>query len=490
MGRVKEETISGAKWGIISRCTLQPATFIFGIVLARFISPEEQGILGLTAIFFAVAALLQNCGFGTALIRKQDRTDKDINTVFWFNTAASFFFCTLIWFLAPWFAVFFNQPPLVWITRISAVMMFFGAASNVHWVLLSAQRNFRIPALINISSTLVAIPFTLWAAAAGWSYWALVLYGVLQSMVSLIAIWIYSPWKPSFAFSLPSFCEFFAFGSKLICGELITVLYDNTRTFIIGKFFSPAQLGNYSKGNHLCEFPIGTISGVLSSVTFPILVTLQDNPDRLLEVYRKYIRITCMPILWIMTTLAANSSSIVYILYGEDWLGCAIYAQILCFGTMFNPLTYINFNLMKVLGRSDTFLRATIIMRSIGFPAMFLGAWLGGVEGVCYAAVLSATCAVLTCITLSASISSLKVRHQLADFLPYLLMSLIANIPSYLISSSEWHPLFKASAGILLSLGIYLAFLLIRRDTAGALIFNTACEKIPFLHRLRLRTSR
>lgn len=92
MASVREETLRGIKWGVVQKCTMQPVQFLYGVILARLISPDEMGILGLTAIFFAFAGQLQQCGFGTALIRKQDRTDEDICTVFWFNVAMSFVF--------------------------------------------------------------------------------------------------------------------------------------------------------------------------------------------------------------------------------------------------------------------------------------------------------------------------------------------------------------------------------------------------------------
>ena len=135
MGRIAQETISGAKWGVIQKFTMQPVQFVYGIILARLITPEEFGILGLTSIFFAIAGQLQNCGFGAALIRKQDRTEEDCSTMFWYNVAASFVLSSCLFLAAPWFADIFTQPPLVNITRVSAVMLFLGSTTSVHWTL-------------------------------------------------------------------------------------------------------------------------------------------------------------------------------------------------------------------------------------------------------------------------------------------------------------------------------------------------------------------
>ena len=208
MASVREETARGIKWGLIQKCTMQPVQFLFGIILARLISPEEMGILGLTGIFFSFAGQLQECGFGAALIRKQDRTDEDICTVFWFNIAMSFMLSLALFLAAPWFVWFFDQPALLNLTRVSALLMFLGSTGSVHWTLYSARRDFKTPAIVSMCTTLVAMPFTIWAAYAGWSYWAPMLQGIISGLLGLITIWIISPWKPSPRFSIKSFREF------------------------------------------------------------------------------------------------------------------------------------------------------------------------------------------------------------------------------------------------------------------------------------------
>ena len=115
MSSVKEETIKGAKWGFIQKLTVQPVQMLFSMVLARLITPAEMGILGLTAIFFAVAGSLASAGFGAALVRKQDRTELDINTMFWFNLGMSALMGCALFLLAPWFAAFYNQTELLWL---------------------------------------------------------------------------------------------------------------------------------------------------------------------------------------------------------------------------------------------------------------------------------------------------------------------------------------------------------------------------------------
>lgn len=472
MGRIAQETISGAKWGILQRCTMQPIQFVYGMILARLITPDEMGILGLTGIFFAVAEQLRSCGFGAALIRKQDRTQLDCSTVFWFNVVVSLILSAILFLAAPWFAEFFHQPPLVNLTRASAVLMFLNSTASVHWTLYSARRDFKTPAIVSMATTLVAMPVCIWTAYLGWSYWAVMMQGVVSGLLSLAVIWIVSPWKPSFAFSWASFREFFGYGSRLALTGIITTLYDESRTFVLGKFYSAGQLALYTRARHLCQMPISLVQGTLGNVTFPILATIQHDTARLDAVYRKYIRLTLMPILWLMITLAANSHSVIFVLYGETWAACSPYAKMLCLGVMFSPLTGINCSYISVRGRSDILLRREIIVRCVGFTLMILGA-LHSALGVCAAAALAGMVSAGFSVYYTSRISDLKIRQQLADFIPLVLLAGISNIPSCLL---DWlrplHPILCASIGVAVSFVAYFGYLLCRKDATLLLLWQ------------------
>ena len=242
MGRVAKETFSGMKWMLLQKCTMQPLNLVFTMFLARLVTPEEMGILGLTAIFFAIAGQLASCGFGSALIRKQDRTDEDINTMFWFNAGMSLLISLILFLCAPLFVAFFNQPALLWLTRASACMMFFNSLGNVHWTLYTARRDFKTPAIIQTIIAICSMPLCIGLAFAGWGSWAIMTQGIFSGLTGLIVIWLVSPWKPRFIFSTTSFKEMFGYGSKLALSGLLDTGFGNARNLIIGRFYSAADL--------------------------------------------------------------------------------------------------------------------------------------------------------------------------------------------------------------------------------------------------------
>ena len=188
MPNVKKETVNGAKWLLLQKCTLQPLAFLYSMVLARLVSPREMGIVGLTAVFFAVATTLSSAGFGSALIRKIDRTDDDCSTAFWFNLGMSFLMGGGLYLAAPWFATFYNQPELLWLTRCSAIMMVLSSTAGVHWTLYTARRDFKTPAIIQSITAIASMPVTLILAYMGWGVWALMVGTVTGSFLSLLAV--------------------------------------------------------------------------------------------------------------------------------------------------------------------------------------------------------------------------------------------------------------------------------------------------------------
>lgn len=471
MASVKEETIRGVKWGFIQKFTIQPVQFIYGIILARLISPAEMGILGLTAIFFAIAGQLQQCGFGAALIRKQNRTNKDICTVFWFNITISFLLSLILFLSAPWFVWFFDQPALLNITRVSAILMFLNSTVSVHMTLYQARRDFKTPAIISMSVTLIAMPFTIWAAFAGWSYWAPMLQGIITGLLTLLIIWIISPWKPKLIFSTTSFKQFFRFGFNLAITGILTQFYHEIRTFIIGKFYSPAQLAYFSRAQHTCSLPLNLMTSTLNPVTYPILATLQHDQLKLIHVYRQYIRLISLVVEWGMITIAANSSALIVFLYGETWHTAAVYAQILCFGWMLNPLLGLNMNLCTIQGRTDLNLKFEILLRFISICVMIWCAFYS-VKALCYAAAFSSFFGLIISSYIITRISTIQLRHLASDFFPYLLIAIVSNIPAYIIDQQTWSAFFRLIAGTTSSLAIYLILLWFKQDTTAIELYS------------------
>ncbi|MBP3500359.1 MAG: lipopolysaccharide biosynthesis protein [Akkermansia sp.] len=472
MSHLKKETLSGMKWGMLQKLTMQPLQLVYGMVLARLITPEEMGIVGLTAIFFAIAGQLASAGFGAALVRKIDRTEADCSTMFWFNLGMSFLMGLILFLLAPWFAGFYNQAELLWLTRVSAIMMFVNSSTSVHWTLYQCRRDFKTPAIVSCITSIAGMPLCLTLAWLDWGVWALMWQGVFTSLLSLLIVWCISPWKPHFIFSKASFLEMFSFGSKLAYGGVLHVFYQNIRTFIIGKFYSPAQLGLYTRGTHITNVLPLTINGVLGNIIYPILSTIQNDDERLTRAYRMYIKTSTLVIAWICMCLLAMGEPLVRLMYGENWLGCVIFVQIASLGVAVDHICAINVNFLLVKGRSDLLLRLEVIKKSISIAMLFYAATIS-VEAICWASVIYIHIAIFINTYYTGKYLGLTWWRQQKDYMPYVIGSAISCIPAWFISQTEWPALVQLSIGGFSAFVLYFGALHRLKDAAYSELYST-----------------
>lgn len=471
MASIKQETISGAKWGMLQKLTLQPLQLVYGMVLARLITPAEMGIVGLTAIFFAVATQLSSAGFGAALVRKLDRTEEDCCTMFWFNVGMSFLVSLILFLLAPWFTRFYNQPELLWLTRASAINMFLSSTASVHWTLYQCRRDFKTPAIVQSTTAIAGMPVCLTLAWMGWGVWALMWQGIFTTLLTLVIVWVISPWKPHFVFSRRAFANLFLFGSKLALSGMLHTLYTHARTFIIGKFYTPAQLGFYDRGAKVAHLAPDTLCGILGNVIYPVLCTVQDDNERLTSAYRKYMRITTLGVAWCTMLLIAMAYPAVELMYGKTWLPCVPYLQIIAIGWAANHMSTINLNLLMVKGRSDLFLRLEIIKKTVSI-AMLLYAATISVEAICWASAIYCHMAVAFNAYFTGKILGLTWWTQQKDYLPYFLIAGITCIPAYCLTLTQLPIVLQLVIGGFSALLLYCGALHCFKESAYVELFN------------------
>lgn len=178
-------------------------------------------------------------------------------------------------------------------------------------------------------------------------------------------------------FSLQSFRELFSFGSKLLVSGLIDTIYNNIYYLIIGKFFSAAELGYFTRANVFKNLPSENLSSVINRVSYPALTNFQDDIPGLKENYQKLIRSTMLITFVLMIGMAVVAEPMIIVLLGEKWLPSVEYLQLLCFVGMFYPLQNMNLNMLKVQGRSDLILKLQVIRKVLAIPIIFIGIFLG-----------------------------------------------------------------------------------------------------------------
>ena len=188
----------------------QGVQFIVSIVLARILVPEDFGIIAMLALFTGVANIFIDSGFSSALIQRQNTTHTDESTVFFFNLGMGAVTALLLGGAAPWIAMFLKQPVLQYLSYAMAFSLFVGAFGSIHTTLLTKDMNFKTTAKVGAVSSVVAGALAIYMASQGYGVWSLAGHAVASSIVTLLLLWIWHPWRPSWTFSFPRCARFFA----------------------------------------------------------------------------------------------------------------------------------------------------------------------------------------------------------------------------------------------------------------------------------------
>lgn len=377
MSNLKQKTLHGLLWSFIDSFAGQGIQFIVGIVLARILSPKEFGLIGMITIFIAISQSFVDSGFGSALIRKKDCTAEDYSTVFIFNLLVSILFYLLLFVTASYISAYFNEPQLKLLVQVLGFGLILNALGIVQRTILTKNIDFKAQARISVIASIGSGVLAIVMALHGYGVWSLVALTLSRFGLNSVFLWIWSKWKFSLKFSFKSFKELFGFGSKLLLSGLLDTAYRNVYYLIIGKYFSAATLGQYTRAEQFNALPSQNLLGIIGRVSYPVLAELQDDKEALKTGYKKIIRSTMFLTFLLMLCLSAVAVPLVIVLIGVKWLPAAEYLQMLCFIGMLYPLHALNLNMLQVQGRSDLFLKLEIIKKLLAIPTIVIGVLFG-----------------------------------------------------------------------------------------------------------------
>lgn len=451
---LKSKTVKGVVWSSIERFSTQGVQFLIMIIMARLLTPKDYGLIGMLAIFLAVAQSLIDSGFSQALIRKQDRTDVDNSTVFYFNIVVSSALYLILFIAAPFVADFYNQPELTSVMRVVCLGVILNSLAVVQRALLTVRIDFKTQAKASLSAAVISGCIGIVLAYCGFGVWSLVVQQLLNLSVNTLLLWIFSKWRPIAVFSWKSFHELFAFGSKMLASGLLDTLYRNIYPIVIGKLFSASSLGHYTRAQQFSEFPSSNVTGIIQRVTYPILCGIQDETERLEAVYRKFLKLSAFIIFPLMIGMSAVARPFIDIALGTQWGFCGQLLQIICFAMMWYPIHAINLNLLQVKGRSDLFLRLEIIKKILGITVLCITAPFGLVV-MCYGQIFNSIVALVINTYYTGKLINVGFIRQMKDLLPTILLSLIMFWAILLVDGFIETNMYRLVIGVLVGIIVY-----------------------------------
>lgn len=372
---LKDKTIKGTFWSAADAFLGQGISFVVGLVLARLLSPEEYGLIGISLTFTIILNGVVDSGFSSSLIRKKDASNEDYNTMFITNMVVSLLMYIILYFTAPLVSIFFNRE-ITLLVRVLGLVLIINGLSLVQDTILTKKIDFKTKTKISLISAIVSGIVGILLALNGFGVWALVAQQLSRQILYTILLWIFNHWFPNFRFNLTSFKYMWGFGWKLLVSGLLENLWKELYQIVVGKFYSPATLGQYTRSRSYAQLFSSNITTIIQRVTYPVLAEVQDNRDRMVSAYRKVIKVTMFVTCICMINLGAVAEPLIYCLIGPKWHEAATYLPLICISMSLYPLHAINLNMLKVQNRSDIFLYLEIIKKIIAIGPLCMGIFL------------------------------------------------------------------------------------------------------------------
>lgn len=431
-GELKKSTLRALSWSFLERFGQQGIQFVTSIFLARLLLPEEFGLVAMLSIFLAFGQAFINSGFQQALIQKKKSTFIDECSIFYFNVLIATLIALILFLTAPLVGSFYDQPQLVSITRVLSLVFLFSSLGLIQQTLLQKKLNFKTIFKVSVIASIISGIGSVIMALNGFGVWSLITLNVGQSLVYTIFLWFVSRWRPALLFSLNSLKSMFVFGSRLFIISLTNSIFKNIYQVVIGKIFSPTDLGFYSRAISLNNYPVTILNSVVGQVSFPVFSKIQDDKVRLKNAINKSLIMLTLITFPLMIGLATVAKPLVLILLTEKWLPCVPYLQLLCIIGMLYPIQAINLNALNAQGRSDLHLKLDItnkilIIISIAITFRF------GITAMIYGQIINSFIAYYLYAYYTGKLLRYTITMQIKDMLPGFSIALVMGILVFLV---------------------------------------------------------
>lgn len=432
---LKKKTVSGMIWSALQRFGTMGISFVSNIVLARLLTPDDYGCIGMLAIFITVSNTFVDGGFGSALIQKKEPTQKDYSTIFWLNLFMSVVIYGILYISAPAVSRFYDIPLLSSVLRVQGIVLIIDALNIVQTNQLRKSINFKRLAVIYIASQIVGAVCAIVLAYMGWGVWALVAQQIIASSITSVILWVMNRWLPQLCFSFDSFKQLFSFGGFILASNLINTFCNNVQGLLIGKFFNPAILGYYTQAYKLEDVASHSISSVVEQVAYPVFSKVQSDNDGLKNVIYRLILSIAYVTFPMMLILVLIAEPLIGLLYGEKWLPSVPYFQIICIGGIAVCLQGVTYLAIASIGKSKELFLWTIIKRGLGMILLIAGMVLFGMNGLLWGFVLSCWSVTFINAYLVSKYIKYGLWQQIKDVLPIILISSMVFIITLVIAN-------------------------------------------------------
>lgn len=428
-------TTKSILWAAIDKFGIVMLQFVINLVLARLLTPDDFGCVGMIMIFIAVSQTLIDGGFASALIQKVNASQTDYSTIFYWNILFSCLLYLGIFLAAPWVAEFFRIEALEGLLRVLGVVVIINALTLVQRTILRKAINFRVIAIVDILSCSASAAVAIYMAYRGCGAWSIVGMQLSNALLSTILFWSMSKWRPMLAFSVKSFRSLFSYGGYLLIANIMQDVCTHIQGVVIGRNFSASQTGLYAQAKKMDEVASMTLPALLCQVLFPLYSEKQNDKEALVDMLRGNMRMISFVIFPLMMLLIIVANPVFVLLYGDKWVDAVPYFQVLCIGGFFSSLYNFNYYAVAAVGRSKALFYWGCYKWGVLLVLLLIGAQIS-MMGVLVAMVLSCANIYVTNALLAQKYVGYSFKVQITDILPILGCTLVSGAVTYMLYTS------------------------------------------------------
>jgi len=424
---LKEKVQTGISLGFATQIGTQAAQFIFGLILARLLTPQDYGLTGMLAIFISMSDVFIDSGFGTAVMRKKHPNDSDYSTVFWFNFLVSVLAYLILFFAANAIADFYGDERLILLTRVICIVVIINAFGSIQGKFLNKNMQYKKLTKVYVVALLGSSILAVLLAAAGFGVWSLVGKTISWALLLNGGWWFVSSWKPKTIFSIISFKELGSYGSKILATSIFSSFFSNVYSVIIGKLFNAQSLGYFTRARQFYELPEKSIRSSSMNIFFPALSYLQDDNKRLINTYKNIIGIYAFVLFPLYALLAIIAKPLILVILTDKWLESVVLLQYFCLLSFALPFESVNENVLYIKGRSD-FVFYVTVLKKVGLVAFLFLLYKTGLKGMVWAFVLEGYLGIFLSVYFAKKVLEFSFFRQIVQVLPSIGLTLIASI--------------------------------------------------------------
>lgn len=396
----------------------QGIQFFITIILARLLSPNDFGLIGILLAFIIVAEAFVEHGFGQAIIQKKEVSEADLTTAFLSSVAISVVIYVLLCFSAGVIASFYNRIELASLTRVVGVVVILDSLVVIQRAQYERELDFKRLSVLTFIAAIGSGCIAVFGAYLGMGVWALATQIVSMKLFLAVILWVRSSWVPRGKFCTTAFLEMFHFGWKLQVSGLLNKAYRNIHALVIGRFFAVDLVGYYTQARKLKDIPMHNLSSIVTKVTFPLFSSIQDDVNWVKSGNKKSTHMLSFLSFPLMLGAAATADRLIPVILGSQWYNSILFFQLLCLVGLLYPVQSLNVNTLKVAGRTDLFLKLEIVKKIIGLSGIVIAIrW--GVYGLVVAQIITSYISLILNISVAGPLIGYRLREQLADMFPY-----------------------------------------------------------------------